>query len=199
MKIYGEMGYIDHWESSTISVMNLKANRIIHTFNASFTGEINFTDSHVYAGHEKLRPHFPTKDILETCIQKNQLSNFVAFRPEVFNLGEIEPRPYPKDDTLFDSLPVYIMMINLPRHINDPESVLNLLITMKYPQRVLRGKTGLMTLRYDIYEALFQALWTDDFEKAKRMLSRVIQLKDPIITPLATFSFKTSAEVKKVT
>ena len=203
IKIHDEIGYIDHWESSLISVLNLKTNRIITTFQRRYSGTINFSHTHIFSDativNNKERPLYPSKDILKTFMLKNQLGDFVALMPGVFNLGEIEHRLYPKEDTLFDTLPVYILMIDFPKFINEPESILNLLMIMKHPQRILKGKPGLINLRYDIYRDLFQALWTNDSRKSQRMIMKLTQLKDPIITPLATYRFKVSSGVKKVT
>ena len=109
--------------------------------------------------------------------------------PEEFKLGEINPRLIPRNPTVLDTLPPYMIVQQLKDFMNDGASLLNLLVTLKNPKVAM----GVKDVMPEIYATLFQAVWFDKDDKVKEMLTQLVQLKDPVITPLVTYHYKIDA------
>ena len=189
--INGELMYVSHLVGSmTVSIIDLKTDKIIATLENPKNAYLGFSETHLYFGLTKIRPLYPFKNTIKKFIARDRVCDYVDLMPDVFNLGEIEPRLYPKDPTVFDELPPYIVMDEIKGFMDDPESLLNLLLTMKTPKKVMTSPEGQLNMMPEIYTALFQEVWKGNAEKVKRMLIQFVQLKDPVITPLVKFQFK---------
>ena len=195
MVIHRDMGCVHHNFPSIFSVLDLQTNRVVTTFKNPDDKTIDFSDTHIYLGLEKVHPLYPTLASINFAKAEKTLGEFVAMMPEVFKLGEIEPRLFPREENVFDTLPVYLLAQNIFWDLKtglplmDPEDILATLITMKYPQRFLKTEAGAW-LRKRLHMAFFQTVWMGDKDKAKTMLKYFVQLQDPVIPNLATYTFK---------
>ena len=195
MEIHGGMGYVVNWGSANVSVIDLRTNSVVTTFKNPGNKTIDFSDTHVYLGLNKYGPHYPTLASINRAKEQNTLGEFVAMMPEVFQLGEIEKRSFPKEENGFDILEFYTLAqeifwdLKTGEPLMDPKDILATLITMKYPQRFLKTEAGAW-LRKRLHMAFFQTVWSGDKDKAQAMLTYFVQLQDPVITKLATYTFK---------
>ena len=198
MVVYGNTGYVVNHRSQNVTVIDLTTNTVIGTFDNPQHDSIDFSDTHVYLGLKKARPHFPTLGSINLVKAEKTLGEFVAMMPEIFQLGEIEPRLLSKEMNGFDTLKSEILAQNLfwdlvtNKPLMDPKDILATLVTMKYPQKFLKTKEGAW-LRERLHMAFFQTVWSGDKDKAKTMLTYFVQLQDPVITKLATYTFKIGA------
>ena len=193
MVIYEGVGYVENIDYFT--VLDLQTNRVATTFKNPDSKTIDFSDTHVYLGLKKYGPHYPTLASINLAKAEKTLGEFVAMMPEVFQLGEIEKRAFPKEANKFDTLPLYVLAqeifwdLKTNEPFMDPKDILATLVTMKYPQKFLQTKAGAW-LRNRLHLAFFQTVWSGDEDKAKDMLTYFVQLQDPVITKLATYTFK---------
>ena len=193
--IHGEFGYVIRLGSHRVSVIDLQTNRVVTTFKKLDNKTIDFSDTHVYLGLEKARPLYPTLATINLAKEKGTLGEFVAIMPEVFKLDEIEKRMLPNQKNEFDLLPPFLLAqgifwyVDTDKPLMDPKDILATLITMKYPQKFLKDVAGAW-LRKRLHMAFFQTVWSGDEDKAKAMLTYFVQLQDPVITKLATYTFK---------
>ena len=195
MVIHGEVGYVMNYASDDVSVIDLQTNSVITTFKNPNDTPIDFSDTHIYFGLKKDRPHYPTLSSISLAKAQRTLGEFVAIMPDVFQLGEFEQRKFPKERNEFDTLPLYLLAqkifwdVNTDMPLMDPQDILATLITMKYPQRFLQTVPG-KWLRKRLHMAFFQTVWLGEKDKAKTMLKYFVQLQDPVITILAAYTFK---------
>ena len=125
-------------------------------------------------------------------MQRVQLRDFVTIMPKVFEAGDMMRRLVPTRDTVFDTLPPYVVMDTLADW-QDPRDVLSVLVTMKNPKKLMDSQHGKTQMMPKVYTALFQAVWTGDQKKARQMILDLIRLEDPVITPLASYAFTIGA------
>ena len=195
MQIHGQFLYLEFIGPMKIGVVDLKTNTILIKYIKPKFSQVGFSETHVYLGLEKYSPLYPTLASVNLAKEKGTLGEFVAMMPEVFQLGEIEPRLFPKEENVFDTVPPYALAqeifwdLKTGKPLMDPEDILATLVTMKYPQRFLKTEAGVW-LRKRLHMAFFQAVWVGDLDKAKAMLTYFVQLQDPVITSLATYTFK---------
>ena len=198
MKIHGDVGYVVHESSRYISVINLKTHKLMGTLPNLEVLDVDFSDNHVYLGVTKWGPFCPTEASVKKMKTENRLNDFVTMNPEAFNLGTISKRLYPKEENQFDTLPIYVLdhLIwdnDQCEFVMEPLDVLAMLMTMKYPQKFLQSVPGAL-IRNALHTAFFQAVWFNENEKAKAMLTYFVQLQDPIMVKLATYELETPPE-----
>ena len=189
LKIKDKVGYIG---KDIVTVFDVETLQPLATFHNPFLGISDFSDTHLYADRFKIRPLYPTIEVVKKLMQREQLRDFVTLMPKVFEAGDMMRRLVPTRDTVFDTLPPYVVMDTLADW-QDPRDVLSVLVTMKNPKKLvdsLHGKTQMMP---KVYTALFQAVWTGDQKRARQMILDLIRLEDPVITPLAKYMFTMSA------
>ena len=195
MVIQGDWGYVANYGSQSVFVIDLNTNTLAGTFVNLGNMTIDFSDSHVYLGLEKARPLYPTLASINFAKAEKTLGEFVNMMPEVFKLGEIDKRSFPKEEIVFDTVPPYALAqeifwdLKTGKPLMDPQDIIATLITMKYPQKFLKTGAGVW-LRNRLHMAFFQTVWMGDKDKAKSMLIYFVQLQDPVITNLATYTFK---------
>ena len=198
MVIHGGKGYVTAFLSHNVSVIDLKTDRVVTTFENPRKKPIDFSDTHVYLGLKKARPLYPTLASINLAKAEKTLGEFVAIMPEIFKLGEIEPRLLPNQKNEFDTLPPFLLAqsmfwdVDTDKPLMDPQDILATLVTMQSPQKFLKGDAGVW-LRKRLHLAFFQTVWVGDEDKAKTMLTYFVQLQDPVITKLATYHFKMGA------
>ena len=195
MVIHGDQGYVRYNNSNDVTVIDLTTNKVIAKFKNPGNSKVDFSDTHVYLGLTKARPHYPTLVSYQKMKTYGLLGEFKTMMPDVFNLGEIEQRALKKEN-LFETLPPYVLAHNIfwdidtDKPLMDPKDILATLVTMKYPQKLLQSKNLGNWLLNRLHTAFFQTVWMGDDAKAKTMLTYFVQLQDPVITKLATYTFK---------
>ena len=196
MKIQGGIGYIYGERTTRIKLIDLRTNKVIGYLAYPHVQSIDFSDTHVYLGLKKYGPFYPTLASINLAKAAKTLGEFVSMMPEVFKLGEIESRLLPKEQNLFDTLPPYVLAqkifwdVDTNKPLMDPKDILATLVTMKYPQKLLKSKDLGYWLRNRLHTAFFRTVWVGDIVEAKTMLTYFVQLRDPVITKLATYTFK---------
>ena len=201
MIIHGNFGYVKSLFPSMYRIIHLKTNTVVGDLENPGELEIDFSDTHVYLGIRKLGPLCPTVDGICKMREANAFNEFVRMKPEIFNVGVVEPRLLPVEETPFDEMPNYLLafMFCTDGLCWDPKDILATLITMKYPQRFLKSEAARYVRKW-LYAGFFQTVWLGKKEKAQEMLKYFIQLKDPIISNLATYTlgYQTPQGVQRI-
>ena len=191
MVVHGNLGYVMNYGSHDITVIDLEKREVLTTLLNPKSHPIDFSDEYLYLGINKARPLYPTKKLTMTFIQKNKLNDFVPLLPDAFLLGDLSRRHRPTENTVFDTLPLYVVMAEIIPFLS-PRDALALLATLKNPGKLMASAEGRLNMMPALYTALFQYLWKGNSLLAKEMIAYFVQLKDPVITPLATYNLVTN-------
>ena len=192
--IRGERGYIlssnpqNTEDTSKCVIICLRTNQLV-----SMVSHFLHFFIHYYLDPEMIdlaTDHFLYKEkpVIDSLTKNNFLDLFVTLMPEVCVLGEIQQRLVPKETT-FDTLPVYLFTDILAPYLT-VQDLLSLLASMQQPEKIMKSVPGEYHMMPRIYFFFLYAMIRGDKKAARQMLLNLVRLEDPIITPLATYSFK---------
>ena len=141
---------------------------------------------HIYQGFTKVLPLLPSKAELMGPHLAHFFADFKAFNPEPFQLGRIRKHHASLTKNEFDDFPIYALFDELFSKLPAVDC-LSTLVTMKEPKKKLESVPGKDFLRKVIYKELMINLLKKKNDEAKAMIKYLVQIGDPLITPLATF------------
>lgn len=148
--------------------------------------DIDVFHRHFYDGFTKLIPLLPTKQELIGPNLAVLLADFKAYNPEPFQLGRVKKHHASLTANLFDTLAVYTLFDDVFSKLS-PLDCLNTLLTLQNPKNRLESVPGRKFLKEVVYKELFLNLFKKDNATAAAMIKCLVQLEDPLVTPLATF------------
>lgn len=174
-------------DTSKCVIICLRTNRLVSMVSYLLFGIIQLFDPEMIDLATD-RFLYKEKPVIDSLTKNNILDLFVTLMPEVFVLGEIQQRLVPKE-TAFDTLPIYLFTDDLAPYLT-VQDLLSLLANLQQPEKIMKSVPGEQRMMPRIYFFFLYTLIRGDKKAARQMLLNLVRLEDPIIAPLATYSFK---------
>ena len=158
--------------------------------------ETEHFNRHLYQGFTKVLPLLPSKEELMGPHLAVFLADFKAYNPAAFQLGRVKKHHASLTANGFDTLAVYTLFDDVFSKLTALDC-LNIFLILQNPKNRLQSVPGQKLLKEVVYKELFLSLFKKDNATAAAMIKCLVQLEDPLVTPLATFeTYQAPADIQ---